>query len=69
MQNAVRELTRQGSAPTETHIKALHCAMSDSVETPKRGWKLKSERTWDGKYKTFKFRVKGKSDSDYAKCP
>ena len=69
MQNAVRELTMQGSAPTEAHIKALHRAMRYSVETPKRGWKLKPERTWNGKDKTFKFRIKGKSDSDYAKCP
>eukprot|EP00957_Ditylum_brightwellii_P052391 3973374-Ditylum_brightwellii.AAC.1 len=42
--------------------------MSYSVETPKRGWELKPERTWDGMDKTFKFRVKGKSDSGYAKC-
>eukprot|EP00957_Ditylum_brightwellii_P122853 9368132-Ditylum_brightwellii.AAC.1 len=56
MQNAVCELTMQGSAPTEAHMKALHHAMSYSVETPKRRWKLKSERTWDGKDKTFKFR-------------
>ena len=26
-------------------------------------------RIWDGKDKSFKFRVSGKSDSDYAKCP
>ena len=30
---------------------------------------MKPERTWDGKDKNFKFRVSGKSDSDYAKCP
>ena len=68
-QNSVRELTRQGSCPNKAHIKAMHRAMDHCVATPKRGWFLKPARIWDGKDKTFKFRVSGKSDSDYAKCP
>eukprot|EP00957_Ditylum_brightwellii_P007108 539425-Ditylum_brightwellii.AAC.1 len=36
---------------------------------PVRGWKLKPECKWDGKDKSFQFRITGMSDSDYAKCP
>ena len=39
------------------------------VNTPKRGWYLKSDRVWDEKDKSFKFIIFGDSDSDYAKCP
>ena len=39
------------------------------VDTPKRGWYLKPDHVWDGKDKSFKFRIFGESDSDYAKCP
>ena len=42
--------------------------MKYCVSTPNRGWKLKPNRTWDGK-KGFLFRIRGKSDSDYATCP
>ena len=69
IQNAVRELARQGSAPVEAHVKAMHRAMEYCINTPNRGWKLKPERTWNGKDKSFKFRISGKADSDYAKCP
>eukprot|EP00957_Ditylum_brightwellii_P006313 479020-Ditylum_brightwellii.AAC.1 len=39
------------------------------MSTSKWGWKLKSEQTWNGKDKTFKFKINRMSDSDYAKCP
>ena len=69
VQNSVRELARQGSAPCEAHIKAMHRTMEHCKGTPSRGWTLKPERKWDGKDKTYKFRVHGLADSDYAKCP
>ena len=69
VQNAVRELARHGSAPCEAHVKAMHRAMEHCMATPERGWMLKPERKWDGKDKSFKFRVHGMADSDYAKCP
>ena len=69
VQNAVRELARQGSAPVPAHIKALHRTMEYCVATPERGLLLKSARKWDGKSKDFKFRINGKVDSDYAKYP
>ena len=43
--------------------------MKYCVDTPERGWLLKPTRKWDGKDQSFRFRVWGKSDSDYAKCP
>eukprot|EP00957_Ditylum_brightwellii_P000987 78668-Ditylum_brightwellii.AAC.1 len=47
----------------------MHRAMEYCVNTPNRGWLLCPMRKWDGKDKSFKFRIKGQSDSDYAKCP
>ena len=37
------------------------------MDTPERGWFLKSNRKWDGS-KEFEFIIKGRSDSDFAKC-
>ena len=69
MQNAVRELSRHGSAPSESHIKAMYRVLEYCKETPKRGCTFKPKRKWDGKYRSFKFRIHGLADSDYAKCP
>ena len=69
VQNAVRELSRFGSAPSEAHIKAMHRAMENCKGTPNRGWNLEPERKWDRKDKSFEFCVHGLADSDYAKCP
>jgi len=56
-------------ASTTAHVKAMHRVMKHCVSTPKQGWwKLKPNRTWNGK-KGFLFRIRGKSDSDYATCP
>jgi len=66
--NAVRNLSRHMKASTAVHVKAMHRVMKYCVSTPNRGWKLKPNRTWDGK-KGFLFRIRGKSDSDYATCP
>eukprot|EP00957_Ditylum_brightwellii_P162789 12396390-Ditylum_brightwellii.AAC.1 len=68
-QNAVRELSCQGSVPNKAHIKAMHRAIEYCVNTPNGGWLLCPTRKWDGKDKSFKFRIKGQLDSDYAKCP
>ena len=42
--------------------------MKYCIRTKSRGWVLKPTRKWDGK-KGFKFRISGRSDSGYAKCP
>ena len=69
IQNAVRECARQGSASTEAHVKAMHNVMEYVKSTPNRGWRLKPKRKWDGTDRNFKFKIEGKADSDYAKCP
>ena len=69
VQNSVRELARHGCTPCEAHIKAMHRAMEPCASTPNRGWTLNPERKWDGKDRSFKFRIHGMADSDYAKCP
>eukprot|EP00957_Ditylum_brightwellii_P123080 9384271-Ditylum_brightwellii.AAC.1 len=47
----------------------MHRVMEHCRATPKRGWRLKPTRAWDGKDKSFEFYIKGMADSDYAKCP
>jgi len=54
-------------ASTAVHAKAMHQVMKYCFSTPKRGWKLKPNRTWNRK-KGFLFRIQGKSDSGYATC-
>ena len=66
--NAVRELTRAVKGPSQNHYAAMERVMKYCVDTPRRGWLLKPNRKWDGK-SNLKFRVSGRSDSDYAKCP
>ena len=66
--NAVRELTRTVKGSNMMHYNAMLRVMRYSVDTPERGWSLNPTRTWDRKSK-FEFRISGRSDSDYAKCP
>ena len=66
--NSVRELSRRMSKCNKAHIKAMHRVMKYCSETPNRGWTLKPERKWDGKSKTFEFRIVGKSDSNFSTC-
>ena len=69
VQNTVRDVSRHGSAPVEAHVKAMHRIMEFVERTRDRGWKLKPDRRWNGIDRTFKFKIKGKSDSDFANCP
>ena len=52
----------------KTYVKAMHRIMEFVERTKDRGWKLKPNRRWNVIDKTFKFKIKGKSDSDFAKC-
>ena len=63
--NATRGCARQMSAPSEEHMKALLYLIKHIVRTRNRGLVLKPNRIWNGK-KDFKFRIGGRSDSDYA---
>ena len=48
-------------------MKTLKRIMDYIVTTPKRGLYFRPTVWWDGKDKTFEFKIKGKSDSGYNK--
>jgi hypothetical protein len=63
--NSVRELSRHMAKPQEKHLKAMRTCMRYVLATRDRGLLIRPEGTWDGR-KGFKFRINGRSDSDYA---
>ena len=66
--NSVRELSRRMVNSNLDHRKALLRVMKYCVNTKERGWYLKPTRSWDGKDKSFEFKISGKADSNYATC-
>ena len=52
----------------ESAVPAMHRAMEYTLQRPDRGSTLKPKGTWDGS-KDYKFRVRGRSDTNYANCP
>ena len=68
MFNSVRELTRFGGKAGEPHMKNMYRVMQYCLDTPNRGLTLTKQGNWLGDSK-FKFKILGKSDSDYAKDP
>ena len=64
--NAVRELSRHAHCPTDAHWEAMCHCIRYVRGTPTRGLLLKPVGTWDGKDKSFKFVIRGRSDSNYA---
>ena len=66
--NAVRECSRRMSRASEDHMKAVLRVMKYCSDTKERGWELKPNRKWDGKDQSFLFKIRGKSDSNYATC-
>ena len=65
---STRDLTKHMAEGTVEVRNAMHRAMEYIVGTPNRGVTLKPDCTWDGS-KEFKFRISGRSDTDYAKDP
>ena len=63
--NAVRGLSRQMSQPQAKHYKAMQSCMKYVLSTRNRGLLIKPKGKWNGS-KGFKFRIGGRSDSDYA---
>ena len=63
--NATRGCARQMSAPRSEHMKGLLHLIKYVVTTKNRGLVLKPNRIWNGD-KDFKFKISGRSDSDYA---
>ena len=64
--NAVRECSRYMQKARQSHMKALKRIMNYIVTTSKRGLYFRPTE-WDGKDQNFKFKIKGKSDSEYNK--
>ena len=65
--NRVRELSRFMGEGTYGHMHAMLRTMKHCISKPTRGLTLKPSMTWNGD-RNFEFVVRGKSDSDYAKC-
>jgi hypothetical protein len=66
--NAVRELSKFGSNPSEANEKAMIRCMKHCVDTCEQGLFLKPNEYWNGD-KNFPFEITGKSNSDFAKDP
>ena len=62
----MRELSRHAHCPTDAHWEAMCHCIRYVRGTPTRGLLLKPVGTWDGKDKSFKFVIRGRSDSNYA---
>ena len=68
--NSVRELSRFFAGASVAHMKAMYQVMSYCVKTSSSGRMLKPDRKCDeSELKDFKFRIKGRSDSNYASDP
>ena len=66
--HSVRDMAKHMQDGHEAAIDAMHRTMEYCVGTPLRGLTLRPDTEWDGT-KDFKFRISGRSDSDYAKDP
>ena len=66
--NAVRDLARHMTAADPGHFAAMLHMMKYCIGTKNRGLVLKPNRKWNGE-KDFKFKIRGKSDSNYATDP
>ena len=62
--NAVREATKHMQSSSPAHQRYLNVLIGFLTRTKNRGWKLMPTRKWDKRDKSFKFRIKGKPDSD-----
>ena len=66
--NAVRDLSRHMQNAVPAHLNAMYRVMKYCIGTPNRGLELKPNEKWDGN-KNFKFKIKGKADSNCAADP
>ena len=66
--NATREVSRFGAGANQAQESALTRLMEYCVQTPNRGLFHQPDESWDGKDKSYKFKIKGISDSEHGKC-
>ena len=62
--NATGDLARNMQGPRPAHVKALNTVIWYLLATPNRGLVIELDSVWNGE-KDFKFRIHGRSDSDY----
>ena len=55
--NAVREVSRHGHQCARRHINAAKKIAAYVWQTPNRGWILEPKRRWNGRDKSFKFKI------------
>ena len=67
--NSVRELAKHMTMANEGHYQAMLRVMAYCTSTCNRGLLLAPGGNWNGKRGNTKFKISGRSDSDYAKCP
>ena len=65
---STRDLTKHMQEGTIEVKNAMHRVMEYIVGTPNRGVTLRPDCSWDGT-KNFKFKISGRSDTDYVKDP
>ena len=67
MLNSVRDLSQFMSCARPSHVVTMERVMQYCLCSKYKGFKLQPSGTWDGNRK-HKFKIHGRSDSDYAKC-
>ena len=67
--NATHNCTRHMMLAGRTHYDVMVCIMDCWITPPERGLLLMPHGDWDGISTDYKFEVKVKMGSDYAKCP
>ena len=65
--NATRDVSRYMGEAQEHHLEAVHRIMKFVVDTPERGIVFKAKEPWNGKDKSYIWRISGTADSEYAK--
>ena len=63
--NATRNLARNMQCPRPAHVKALNALIRYLILTPNCGLVIEPDSVWNGG-NDFKFKIHGRSDSDYA---
>ena len=65
--NSIRDLSQFMSCARPSHVVTMEWVMQYCLCSKDKGLKLQPSGTWDGN-KKHKFKIRGHSDSDYAKC-
>jgi hypothetical protein len=67
--NRTRELSRYMQQATDKHLNAMYKVMNYVIATKEKGNIIHPMRKWNGKDRDHKFRIGGRSDSEFATDP